>query len=346
MRFIHENTFKSMKKLKYLSLYHNNLGDLITENKKAFENLGSLKFLFLNNNGISTIPYDFFKSMSSLLHLNLAENQITVVDFSLMSLGDLSYLDLSSNNIATITQDNLQFLNTLPVLGLDLHRNKLSCTCSTKKFLYWLEVTSVYVLDKHNLTCRYQNKSLVNLANSNFIIDQLTYDCSIDEILLFTCIVLSMSVLSLSMLVVIFRKRWQIKYLYYIGKKSINPHHPLEGVNVKRGVDVFISYDIDEMLTPTIRIHNFVAEVVNPFLKRKNFVVKIREDKPPGRKVNFELATILQSSKKLVAFLSPNYASDYWNLFEFNMSVLEGINTKRKSLLEILTVNGSIYQLK
>lgn len=339
MEFIHENTFRSMMKLEFLSLYNNNIGLYISENGKAFERLGTLKILFINKNGISKIPNNFFKSMTGLHYLNLAENHLTVIDFSLMSLGNLEYLDLSSNNIATISPANLQFLKDLSSLSLDLHKNNLSCTCKDKLFLSWLAVTSVYVLDKEHLFCRYQNQSPISLSKSSQIIDQLKYDCSVDDILLFICIVLSMSVFILSVLGVIYRKRWQIKYLYYIGKKSINPYHPLEGANVELDVDVYISYDMDEMLTPTTRMHKFVVEVVNPFLTRNNCVVKIREDIPPGRKVSFELASILRSSKKLVVFLSRDYWNDYWNLFEFNMSVLEGIYTKRDVVILVIVGN-------
>lgn len=96
---------------------------------------------------------------------------------------------------------------------------------------------------------------------------------------------------------------------------------------------------MDEMLTPIIRMHKFVVEVVNPFLTRNKCVVKIREDIPPGRKVSFELASILRSSKKLVVFLSRDYWNDYWNLFEFNMSVMEGIYTKRDVVILVIVGN-------
>ena len=120
-----------------------------------------------------------------------------------------------------------------------------------------------------------------------------------------------------------------------MGRRNINPYHPLEECHIELEYDVYISYEGDSELTPNKTLHEFVTQTIYPELKRRGFKVLIREEFQPGIGLYNSISHALRRCKKVIALISKDYCKNYWNVFEFNTAVLEGIYTKRQVMLAV-----------
>ncbi|XP_067122184.1 protein toll-like isoform X2 [Centruroides vittatus] len=108
---------RSVTKLKYQSSRNLDL--------HLFDNLLDLKILDISRNRQSNISKDLFVKMTSLQILNIAMNDLEILDEGIFdNLRNLSHLFLSSNHLATISEDVFLELNHLQVLSLS--KNKIS----------------------------------------------------------------------------------------------------------------------------------------------------------------------------------------------------------------------------
>eukprot|EP00960_Hanusia_phi_P078484 768821-Hanusia_phi.AAC.2 len=83
----------------------------------AFRNLTSLKSLILGYNHIETIPDDSLTGLGSLTYLYLSDNRLSTLP-SLKGLSELQRLDVSRNEISTIPDNALTGLGSLTYLTM------------------------------------------------------------------------------------------------------------------------------------------------------------------------------------------------------------------------------------
>jgi Leucine-rich repeat (LRR) protein len=107
-----ENSLKSLKNFRFPSKNQIELLDfqsnqIETINEINFEDFLSLKFLYLNKNLLKTI--EFNASLASLSYLDLAENQLKILD--LKQAHNLNGLDLSKNPLDSIYMANMKKLS-------------------------------------------------------------------------------------------------------------------------------------------------------------------------------------------------------------------------------------------
>eukprot|EP00960_Hanusia_phi_P006874 196302-Hanusia_phi.AAC.2 len=91
----------------------------------GIKNFSAMNSLSLKNNQLTSIPDNFFESMTSLSrNVDLSYNQLTILPTSIGSLVSLGYLNLSHNSLTNI-QDGF-FDKMTNIVSLDLSYNKLS----------------------------------------------------------------------------------------------------------------------------------------------------------------------------------------------------------------------------
>ncbi|KAI8512939.1 hypothetical protein Bbelb_095780 [Branchiostoma belcheri] len=103
---IEANAFAGLSHLQRLDLTHGAF-ETLTFHDKAFSGLSSLTHLNLAQNRISTLPQYVFEGLSSLTHLDLSQNELKTSHAQLPET--LDYLDLSHNKrlgIETLRLDN------------------------------------------------------------------------------------------------------------------------------------------------------------------------------------------------------------------------------------------------
>ena len=310
---------------------------------RDMKKLRMLKELDMSYMGLKDIPKDAFSQQFSLKRLSISGNSLVDIDFKVSSLQQLQILDLSENNIQFISR---QFTNAIEEIAkhsnltLFLDNNRLVCDCDRLDFVSWLRHTQV-IFQKERLTCSYRNGSSVSLSRISEIHFLLKIECMATLVLICCIVGFWGLILILSLANVVYYKRWQFRYLLSVGRRNINPYHPLEDETVEMENDVYISYDGDYDFTSDQSLHEFVAKTLHPELRARGFKVLIREELDVGMKLYELISRAIRKSKKIVILLTDHYCDDSWNVFEFNIAVMEGIYTKRQTVIPVLleTVN-------
>ena len=143
----------------------------------------------------------------------------------------------------------------------------------------------------------------------------------------------------LGLLSQLWHRLWKIRYLLAIGRKTVTPYHPIEESEIELEYDVYISYERDFELTCDQTLHEFVAQKLYPELQQIGLKVLIRDEFEPGVGLYNAISQALRRCKKVVSLISKDYCKDYWNVFEFNVAVLEGIYTKRQVIIPVALEN-------
>ncbi|KAL4220498.1 Toll-like receptor [Mactra antiquata] len=341
LSYMNPSSFSAMPNLRELYLGGNQIGTSILADTKGrtFSRQTNLEILNLSANGIKDLPYLIFHNLTSLVKLSLARNSLQNFSILISPMSKLEVLDLSDNEIVDISPDDRKALDDIAAdheLEIDLSGNTMVCKCDNKDFMNWIAVTNVNIIGKSEMKCVYLNNSLVKLSNIDEIVNQLKYECSL-EIVLIACISSFVGfILLLSLVAVIYHKRWQLRYFYYMGRGNLTPYHPLEESEIELDIDAYISYEPHFQLTDDVDLHKYIADVIHPTLTADKLCVKIREELTEGQFLFNTISEAVRKSRKVIVMLTPEYCNDYWNTFEFNMAVYEGIYTKRNIILPII----------
>lgn len=341
LTLIHPFSFSYMPNLRILLLGQNRIGKNSMRNStgRIFFNLTSLEILILDENGIKNLPKEIFIDLVNLKHLSLAGNSFTYLNFHVHSLVSLQTFNLSGNQIQFFPKQFMKELDRIAEfthINLSLENNKLACDCTCMDFVSWLKFTRIHILNKRTISCQFRNGTFISLARIEYIPERLLAEC-MAWIVILSCVVGFFTlILVLGLVVVIYQKYWNLKYLLYMGRQSMNPYHPLEEQEIELKYDVYISYERDQLIGNNDTMHEFVTKTVYRHLYNRGLEVIIREELDIGKRQFDTISTTLRKCRKVVALITKDYCRDMWNLYEFNTAALEGIYTRRQVLIPVL----------
>ena len=300
------------------------------------KNLQKLENLNMNSNNIKAIPSGSFAPLRSLKYLHLKHNYLALLEFDLQTFA-LEALDVSYNNvlyISTVFCDKLDEIAERTSLVVYLNNNSFLCDCERLEFMDWLRGSSA-IYQREKLTCQDDSKKEYSFSEIGKLHETLKYKCTVKEVTLGCAATFVMLHLILGILYAIWHRRWKIKYLLAVGRKTVYPFHPIEDCQIELEYDVYISYERDYDVTRDLSLHELVANVIYPALQRRGYRVVIRVELEPGVGLYHSISHTLRRCKKVVALVTRDYCRDYWNVFEFNIAVLEGIYTKRQVMIPV-----------
>ena len=326
----------SIKTLKASGLKYNNLCS-IDNFWMGLKNLSKLKDLDLSRNHIKNLPKEVFSRQKVLRKLSLSGNSLVILRFETKNMFHLETLDLSDNNIqyaSNLFTTEIEHFARRTDVRIYLEGNQLICDCDRTDFVLWLQNTKV-INNKDDLMCKYENGSQVSLKQIAGIHKLLEAQCIV-IIVTVSCVVgFTFLLLVLSIAALIYYKRWKLRYLLSIGRRNVNPYHPIEECHIEMEYDIYISYERDYFVTSNETLHEFVTQKLYPGLQQQGFKVIIRDELDIGMKLYDVISRTLRKCRKVIVLLSNDYCMDYWNIFEFNMAVMEGIYTKRNIVISV-----------
>ncbi|XP_060600093.1 toll-like receptor 4 [Ruditapes philippinarum] len=331
-----------MGNLRTLLLQNNQIGPSLNRDNdcQTFSSQEKLEELDLSNSAIKELPYKIFYNLTNLKTLNLANNSIRNVNFLLRRMSHIQKLDLSYNVIEYISRENMDALDHIASkreVELVLTGNVLLCVCNNQDFIKWLAKTKVNVVQKDKLHCLYINKTVISLSALDILPEQLMYECT-SWIVLTSCVGGFVGLLLVfSVIALLYYKRWQLRYLWYIGRVKIDPyHHPDDQGQPLLQIDAYISYEQHFDITNDVTLHRTITEHVYPFFENRGYKLTIREEFAGNEKLYSVIPKTIRKSRKVIALLTPSYCKDYWNTFEFNLAAYQGIYSKRNVILPVI----------
>ena len=168
IKFISCDFFDHFPKLRNLSLNDNSLGKTFEHDHHGclFKNLSSLTSLTLARCDIFHVLKFAFKGLNALENLDVSENRIGSLRFTISHMKNLKFLNLQKNQIQTLSPQTREEINEInkghKTLKIDLSFNPIRCDCDNLDFLEWFSDT---ILVNHNFSNDYYYCSSVLQPN-------------------------------------------------------------------------------------------------------------------------------------------------------------------------------------
>ena len=185
---------------------------------EPFPEAQNLRELYLQGNGIASIPHSMFANLENLTVLELGDNSLSKLDFLSSHMRRLKRVDVSGNKLAYIPGNITNILDDISSeespLVLNLHDNGLRCSCVEIDFIHWIQTTNVIIWNSDNLKCL----DGLDQHNINDIdLTEMKHRCQKLSMIISASIIVPAAVIAF--IVVCYRYRWNIKWKYVVLKK-------------------------------------------------------------------------------------------------------------------------------
>jgi Leucine-rich repeat (LRR) protein len=171
IEMINPTFFSCVSALENIDLSNNQLGKMASNQPEIWANLltnvHSLRYINLSNNNIVFVSPTMFKNNPNIETIDLSENELQQIRFTLKTLHRLRYLNLASNRIKILDENSLRILNNFQYQfdnnsvqsTISLDGNPLDCSsCESKTSISWiLRLNPLLSVSMERLDC--QNKA-------------------------------------------------------------------------------------------------------------------------------------------------------------------------------------------
>ncbi|XP_013394839.1 toll-like receptor 2 [Lingula anatina] len=321
VNFLSKKFFDNFISLKYLYLKENNLGPLIATRGLHPMQLPHLEILDLSVNKISTIPKDFFGYLVSLKRLDISDNRISKLTFTMTNLLSIEYIDISTNQLTDFSRSELDYIRKKNASSLDvtlnMSNNPMDCTvCNGIGFLHLIIHSNMMTIFSNDSTC-YGNGSKTSLESS---LSRLEGECdsspqtnqsdssprtiiSSNHWLSFGASLGSISAVACG-LIVAYIYRWNIKYRFFLLRRRFRKR----GVITATPGHVYASYDDNDYywVTHVLLRHLEDEDQLDVIIDQRDFI--------GGASLSEAIVEAVENSRKTVLVLSESYVLNPWCL--------------------------------
>ncbi|XP_071103210.1 toll-like receptor 4 [Haliotis cracherodii] len=330
--------FKDMANLTHLYLHDNDLGWSLALDRQGeiFSSQTNLQILTLGKNRIRQLPETVFHNLVNLEQLKLDENSLTSLGARIGHMTKLKYLDLSKNELVTLDKNMLQDLDDIATstnITIDISDNpSLACNCDNLEFVTWSLQTKVTIRSVSNNLCFITNSSQIPYGQFQDIARSLWFKCNGQTTFTIVLSVFIVVLLVLGVVCVVYYKRWKLRYLYYTGRRRVNPFYPADyAAPPNRLRDVFVSYDEDDMTW-----RQFVQEELLDKFKENHISCLISEiDFLSGRSTRDIIEQAVLGSRRTLALITTDFFKCRDRELEFNMAVMHGMATRQSVVIPV-----------
>ncbi|RUS78709.1 hypothetical protein EGW08_013530 [Elysia chlorotica] len=328
--------FSYMPSLKTLLLQENMLGKSLAEDVDGvtFSALSSLESLDLSQNIIEDLSESAFLHNTNLRLVNLSNNELNQFSPSLASNTKLQTLDLSHNLLTEISEttcNQLLYIKkhnsnfTVRLAG----NHRLVCDCENLYFLNFVSRHPEVFETVTSVQCRLPDGSNVSYDHLERFLPELYASCISQTIFQGVLVAFFLLAGGLAMSALYHFKRWQWRYLYYVGKSRLHMGSMI--LANQRVAQAFITYDQENR-----RLRTLMRNVFLPRLHGLGVTTVLGEtDFEAGFKAPSIAGAVTNTSKTLV-FLSPDIFQDFYRQLEVNMAILHELHLRRPVLIPVL----------
>ncbi|BFZ19952.1 hypothetical protein BsWGS_22992 [Bradybaena similaris] len=334
VRVISDVFFQNLTTLKVLILNSNVLGPAFSGKQpfRAFASLTRLQVLDLSFNFIDSITSDVFLDLGNLTTLLLDRNPLMVFEVDITHMNLLQMLNLSETHISSLPVMTQQHITKLIAKSLnvtvDLSKSQINCDCINLNFLTWMTSCGAFRIEPGKYFCSFQDLTGKIITDGYAgIISSLSRTCISATLLVL--ISGSCSVLVIVFLIggIIFRFRWNIRYMYYAAylrykhKSKIRENH--------FQFDAFVCYAEEDM--------DFVEKTMDTELSKRGLKTLLhRRDFTAGQPITSNIVGAVSSSKKTVVVLTRSLMESHWCGYEIEMAKMEGVYSGRQVLVFVI----------
>ena len=308
--------FQLLQNVKTLIMKNVFLYQAMMRGKNILKFAPKVENLDLSNNGMQTIPFDYFKNLQRLVNLNLSENSFSQIPEGVTQLPELKSLNMTGNRLYTIENvlttwfDHQQRKHG--VFNLSININELYCSCENRDFILWLGTTNVSLDKNGSYICRLINGSLIATSIILEHFHDLFAHCdAIIWLKIGIILIISFFVVFIPV-TVIFNFRWRIiLFVYRAFRKFIE-----NSMNLTYTYDVYVSYGYSG--------YPWVKEVLLTTLERKwnlNICLEDRDFVSQAGQSNYDLiANAINNSRHIIFVVTSDFMSKSFVGYEIDQA--------------------------
>ncbi|KAK7108145.1 toll-like receptor 13 [Littorina saxatilis] len=287
---------------------------------RACENI---TWLDLSYSNLVHIPkHGFVHCFTTLTRLVLSNNRISSIpDGAFDGLPYLAYLDLSYNQLSVVGPDAFNDVTRQRFVQLYLAGNTLQCSCDLMWFQAWMKASPSVFREGDSPADEYKCDNMQDIIVTKFVLNEQA--CMLSKNTLVMIIyTITIAITTLTIASAVFRSRWHLRLLLYEVFRGRGETRRQRLLLQKFDFDVFVSHDSDDSLW--VRKH-LMSELEDRLglrlcLHERDFI--------PGRDIVDNIATMVQSSKKVLMVFSNAFVASQWCQFELSFCLQHAMDTE------------------
>ncbi|CAG2196860.1 unnamed protein product [Mytilus edulis] len=308
-------SFKGNSSLKNIVLKNAHINNGIRKyGDRFFKDLASVVSLDISQNDIWYFTDELLKPMTNLTYLYLSQNLLPSVPIQLTGHSYINTLDVRNNLLTRVSSDNTRWadwMQELHGMTLNIHGNAFECSCDTIDFIRLIQTTKVN-LDSRSYICKISNGTVIDTLIAYNSLYDLFADCKSTLWLTLASSLLSTFV-TISLLLVVYSKRWQILFsIYGIIRRTVERE-----VRKSYQYDVYVSYEGEVVV--------WIKDVLIPKLEDEwglAMCIKDRDFLSGTSLADIEAASI-EKSRCIIFVITPEFKSSHDCLFELDRAKYE-----------------------
>ena len=315
-QYYDRNEFQLLQNVKTLIMKNVFLYQAMMRGKNILRFAPKVENLDLSNNGMQTIPFDYFKNLQCLVNLKLSENSFSQIPEGVTQLPELKSLNMTGNRLYTIENVLTTWLDHQQrkhgVFNLSININELYCSCENRDFVLWLGTTNVRLDKNGSYTCRLINGSLIATSIILEHFHDLFAHCdAIIWLRIGIILIISFFVVFIPV-TVIFNFRWRIiLFVYRTFRKFIE-----NSMNLTYTYDVYVSYGYSG--------YPWVKEVLLTTLEKKwnlKICLEDRDFASQAGQSNYDLiANAINNSRHIIFVVTSDFMSKSFAGYEIDQA--------------------------
>lgn len=329
---IHPEIFQGVRNLRQLyavNVHLNFKNNLISEG--LLKNLKYLTKLDISRNSLASLPKALLRDQkTSLKEINLDHNMLSVLSNSLMHLEGLCILSVRYNLISTFSENDQNLFNAMKNISIYLEGNPISCACLNIQSLKWMKDHQHVFPDRFNVLCIESKIPIVELFKDE-IWRKFELDCQSKEWLIFSVVLLVLTMLTFTIIVAIRRYRVHLEYVI-LRLKNKWKGIPLRKTDDNYLYDVYVSYSDSDYL--------WVTKSLYPKLESLNVKPCLDEDIYGGRTILEGVVNRINECRKVMFVVSESFLDIGQSSIEVRTAITHAVHNQFQGYIVVLIKDG------